>query len=484
MSTFSAAIRGTGWALIAQIVIGFGQIAYAALTARVFSPSAFGEFTAALSLHGLIVLCAATGLSSFILKEQHLHRSQIRAINLVVFSVALPSAVVYWFVSPVWLAWLNSPGGAQFVPLLAWATFAAPIGTVQSALLRREGDGRADAMVYIAAFTIATGLAAVLAILSRESWTLAIGTAINPVILIVLSRISRRAAYPVGQGVLSFDWLLFAVRVAGQNLVFFVLGQVPTWSLGATSDPATLGQFSRGNTLAFVPAFALSTAINRGVQPHWRKVETDDSRIRAISEALVLGASVSFTGFFVLAALSRPLTGLWLGPGWDLAAEFAAWFAIGFAMQVPSALLANYLEMTAALSRVHWIQFANAVSLALGVALLALSHDYRFLLGGFVLSHLAGLVTAVRQVSAAVGVGSWWLVKELVAPLISAFGSAGVAFGSAHIVAVVFEGGATIGNAAQLCGGLFAVIAFLIITRKWQPALSIAARRGVLKRLI
>lgn len=483
MSTFRAALRGTSWALVAQVVTGIGQIAYSALTARLFSPNAFGELTAALSLHGLVVLCTATGLSSFILKEPHLHRSQIRAINLVVFSVALPSAAVFWVVSPIWLAWLNSPGGTVFVPLLTLATFASPIGAVQVALLRREGDGRADAAVFVVAFIVATGLATICAILVREPWTLALGMAGNPMILAVLARALRRAVYPVIHGRLTFDWLRFALRVVAQNLVFFGLGQVPTWALGANAAPATLGEFSRGNMLAHLPAFALSTALANGTQPHWRKVENNESRIRGVSEALMLGASLSFTGFAVLAALSLPLTSLWLGPGWDLAAEFARWLAIGFAMQVPTTLLANYLEVAGALSRVHGIQLANAAGLALGVAFLVVLHDFRLLLAGFVLSHLLGLVTAVFQVSAVLGTQSGRLLRQLALPLISAIGVGGVAYAVAHLVAVGTGGGTALGNAAQLCSGALAAATLVFLTRKWQPAFSILVARGVLRRI-
>lgn len=482
MSTFRAALRGTSWALVAQVVIGVGQIAYSALTARLFSPHAFGEFTAALSLYGLIVLCTGAGLTSFVLKEPHLNRSQVRSITLVSILLALSGAAVFWFVSPVWLAWLNSPGGIEFVPLLTWAAFAAPIATIQWALLRREGDGRTDAAVYILAFIVSTGLATVCTILIREPWTLALGSAVNPMIVAPLSRGLRRAAYPAEESRLAFDWLVFGLRVTGQNLVFLGLGQVPTWSLGASTGPATLGEFSRGNTLAYLPTNALTTAMVSGTAPHWRKVETNESRIRGVSEALTLGATISFIGFATLAALSHPLMTMWLGPGWDLASEFVVWLATGYAMQVPTALLANYLEITEALSRVHWIQFANALGLALGVGLLACLHDFRFLLAGFVLSQLSGLVTAVLQVSAALGAhNSGRLLNQLIAPSISAIGVGGVTYGVARLVADGGEG-TSLGCAAQLCSGAFAAVMFVFLTRRWQPAFSILVERGVFKR--
>ena len=482
MSTFNAALRGTSWAVAAQGLIAVGQIAYSALTARLFSPHAFGEFTAALSLQALIVLFAVTGLSSFVLKEPQLHRSQIRAINLVVFSLGLLSAVVFWFVSPLWLAWLNSPGGVEFVPLLAFATFAAPVAAVQSALLRREGNGRTDAAIYVLAFVVATGIAAVSAILLRESWTLALGTAVNPVVVMVVSRLLRTATYPVGSGRLSFDWIIFVLRVNAQSLVFFALGQVPTWSLGASTGPATLGQFSRGGTLAHLPAHALSTAFFRGTAPHWRKMQDRESSIRGVTEALILSASLSFNFFATLAALSSPLTLLWLGRGWDLAAEFAAWLALGFAMQVPLSVLANYLEIAGELSRVRMIQFANAVGLAPGVALLVWLHDFRLLMAGFVLSHLLGLVMAVFQVSAALGTDARHLLRQLIAPLISGIGCWGVAYGAAALAGFGIRGDTNFAIAAQLCSGGLAVIAFGFFTRKWQPAFRILVARDVLKR--
>jgi O-antigen/teichoic acid export membrane protein len=456
-----------------------GQVAYTALTARIFSPRAFGEYTAALSLYALIGL-AASGLVSFILKEPDLNRSQVRAINVGVVATGLLGAALFWCVSPFWLDWLNSPGGSEVVPLLTWATFAFPIATVQWALLRREGNGRTDTAVLTLAFIGAAGVAAVCAILLRESWTLALAPAINPIIMAGLSRFLRRAAYP-GAGRLEFHWVPFAFRVVTQNSIFFGLRQVPTWSLGATTDSATLGQYSRSNMLNSLPASALVNALVHGTAPHWRKIETNESRVRAVSEALTLGATVAFVSFAALGALAEPLVAVLLGPGWDLAAQFATWLAIGYAMQVPMTQLENYLELTGELSRIRRIQLANAAGLALGVALLVWRDDFRFLLAGFVLSELLGLVVAAFQVSSALGIRPWQLIKQLVAPVISAIGVASVAYATAHLIAMGTGRGTTLGSAVQLFCSVLTVIALVFLTRKWQPMFAILVARGVLR---
>jgi O-antigen/teichoic acid export membrane protein len=481
MSTFRAAFRGTSWAVVSQVVTGLGQLAYSALTARIFRPQAFGEYAAALSLTGLIAL-ASTGLASFILKEPELKRSQVRAINSAAVAMALLGAGLFWLISPVWLGWLNSPAGSEFVPLLTFATFASPVAAVQWALLKREGDGRADAGVFVLAFIGATGIGAVCAILIREPWTLALGTAVTPIILAALSWVLRRAVYPVEHSRLAFDWVRFTLRVFTQNSVFYGLRQVPTWSVGATAGAAMLGEFSRGNVITNLPASALTKALTNGTAPHWRKIESKESRVRAVSEALTLGASITFVSFAALAALAQPLIAIWLGPGWDLAAEFAAWLAIGYAMQVPMAQLGNFLELAGDLSRIRWIQLANAAGLALGVALLVWLHDFRFLLAGFALSELLGLLVAVFQVSAALEIPPWQLLKQLVAPLVSAIGVASVAYMVAHLVATGPGEGTSLGSAVQLLSGAFAVIALVFVTRKWQPAFAILVARGVLRR--
>ena len=482
MSTFRAAFRGASWSVIAGAVNILVQIAYSALTGRIFSPAEFGEYAAALSLYALLAL-APSGLVLFILKEPNLQRSQVRATNFAVVTLALLAAVLFWLVSPVWLDWLNSPPRSEVVPLLTLATFASPIAAVEWALLRRKGDGRTDAAVLMSAVVLATGVSAVCAILFREPWTLALGTALTQIFLAVLSRVFRRTVYPVDHRWLAFDWdwVRFTFRVVGQNSVFFGLRQVPLWSLGAKTDPATLGAYSRGNMLSSLPASALINGLVNGTAPHWRKVETDESRVRAVSEALVLQAGVAFVGFAALAALADQLVNVLLGPGWDLAATFAKWLAIGYAMQVPTTQLSNYLTVTGALHRIRWILLANASSLALGVALFVWLHDVRFLLAGFVLSELSGLVVAIFQVSAALGIRPWQLLKQLIAPLISAIGAACVAYAVAHLVAIGTGGsGTTLGSATQLFSGAFAVIALGFLTRKWQPAFAILAARGVL----
>lgn len=456
------------------------QISYSALTGRIFSPDAFGEYAAALSLYALLAL-APSGLVFLILREPNFSRSQVRAINFSAVALAVLVAALFWFVSPAWLDWLNSPYGSEVVPLLTLATFASPISAVQWALLRRNGDGRTDAVVLLLAGIVAMGVSAVCALRFRESWALALGPALTQVTLAGLSRVLRRTVYPVDHRWLAFewDWVRFAFRVVIQNSVFFGLRQVPLWSLGATTDPATLGAYSRGNMLSSLPASALVGLVN-GTAPHWRKVETNKSRVRAVSEAFLLQASIAFVSFAALAALAEQLVDVLLGPGWDLAAEFAKWLAIGYAMQVSTTQLANYLVVTGALQRIRWIQLATASSLALGVAFFVWLSDVRFLLAGFVLSELSGLVAAVFQVSAALGIRPWQLIKQLFAPLISAIGAASVAYTVAHLVAIGTGAGTTLGSATQLFSGAFAVMALGFLTRKWQPAFTILVARGVL----
>lgn len=484
MSTFKAAFRGASWSVAGLAVNNLVQIGYSALTGRIFSPDAFGEYAAALSLHALLAL-APTGLVVLILKEPSLNRSQVRAINLVVVAMALLVAALFWFVAPAWLDWLNSPSGSEVVPLLTLATFASPIAAVQWALLRRKGDGRTDAAVLMLAAAVATGVSALCALLFRESWTLALSTALTQILLAALSRaLHRTTDYPVDHRWLAFewDWVEFSFRVVIQNSAFFGLRQVPLWSLGATTDPATLGAYSRGNMLSSLPASALVGLVN-GTAPHWRKVETNESRIRAVSEAFMLQASVAFVSFATLAALAEQLVNVLLGPGWEVAAEFAKWLAIGYAMQVPTTQLANYLVVTGAVRRIPGILLANASSLALGVALFVWLHDVRLLLAGFVLSELSGLVVSVIQVSAALKVRRSQLTKQLIAPLISAIGAASVAYTVAHLVSKgTGAEGTTLASAIQLISGVFAVLALVFLTRRWQPAFVTLVARGVLPR--
>ncbi|WP_345448853.1 oligosaccharide flippase family protein [Arthrobacter gyeryongensis] len=395
MSTFALAARGVQWMLVAQVLTSLGQFLYAALTARAFPPEVFGTFAAALSLQGLITLMTTTGLPSFALKQQSLSKSFARQIRWWALAGGAVSSLVFLAVSAPWLHLLRASGGSVFVPILAVAQGLAPIAAVESAIMRREGRSRLDATSLLGAFITANGTAAVVIGLRGEAWSLGLATAIYPVALFVLCRLLNKAQLPVEKKVSIRELLSFSRKITLQNVVFLVLQQLPSWLISSRAGTESLGHFSRASTLAGMPATAMSTSINRALQPHWRKLNEGSSGDRAMVDSAILASALAFPLFGLLVAHAPAIILLWLGPNWSKSANLVPLLAVSYGLSIPFTVVANSAEMRGLFKPVRFAQIAMAVGLAPGLVVLYFSGEPIWACAAMALSQFCGIATLI-----------------------------------------------------------------------------------------
>ncbi|MBT1004475.1 oligosaccharide flippase family protein [Paenarthrobacter sp. DKR-5] len=353
MSTFRLATRGVVWMLGAQVITSLGQFLYAALTARVFSPSDFGGFAASLSLTGLLTLLTTTGFPSYILMSGNLSRRAANLTRLLALGGGVAASVLFLVALPSWLYALKAVTGSIFAPALAISQAVAPIAAVESAILRREGRPGADATALLTAFVLSASSGAVAIFVHKDSWQLALPTVLYPVVLFASSVALRRHRLPNIPNETPPSLFRFSGRVTAQNVGFFALQQASGWVVSARMGAQGLGYFTRAGTLAGMPATALSLAINRAMQPHWRKLTNSASSDRAIKEASILSSGLAFFLFGLLATYGPELTTLWLGPGWSKAGELVPFMAVSYGISVPFTILANSAEMRGIFSPVR-----------------------------------------------------------------------------------------------------------------------------------
>lgn len=381
--------------LLAQLITSIGQFLYAALTARAFPPATFGAFAAALSLQGVITLITTTGLPSYVLKIAELTKKTAFRIRWMAFFGGVFAALLFAVLNEPWLRLLQAEEGGSFFPALLLAQAAAPLATVESAIMRRQGRADKDALCLVSAFVVANGAGAVSISISGSPWTLALATALYPGALYILSRILGRAPLGKGDPASVSDVVSFSRKITTQNVVFLLLQQLPTWVISARAGSENLGFFARAGTLAGMPATATSTAVNRALQPHWRKLSSPAGADRASEESAILASALAFPLFTLLAVNASPIIEVWLGSGWAPAASFVPILAISYGLSIPFAVVANSAEMRGLFMPVRIAQLAMGIGVLPGLFLLIRSGDPLWGAGAMAVSQLCGLLTLI-----------------------------------------------------------------------------------------
>lgn len=388
MEKARGASRSAVWLISAQAVIGIGQFSYGAVTARIYAPSEFGAFVAALSLQGLIMLLTTTGIPSFILRQENVGRGQRRTLRLATLIGAVLSAAIFWSVSPFWLSLLQASEGMQFIPLLVVAQFLAPMASTESALLRRNAAGSTDAIIMVCSFVVSAAAGIACIEVSRSGWALALMPVINHLLTGAISLILQPQLKQNSAGTDLRKLVRYSSSVTVQNMGYLLIQQAPGWILSRTAGPAMFGNFSRATTFAGTPGAALANAFTRAMQPFWRSTPEGRRSDSAVFDVVVIVAGISFPLFGILSCVSPQLTALWLGPGWEAVGPLAAVLAIAYGVHVPMAVLASSVEMQGHLSSV------KAAQACMAAAMLVMMSFY-LLLGNVVLVPLAVLAANI-----------------------------------------------------------------------------------------
>jgi len=185
--------------------------------------------------------------------------------------------------------------------------------------------------------------------------------------------------------------------MTAQNVIFTFIGQAPSLFVSRLFGASTLGQYSRAVSLTLMPASALSTALNRAVQPYWRHIDSEASATRAVRDAFLMGLGVIMPMFVVLAAAGPYLAFIWLGPGWRLAGVLAAPLALGYGMQAVFLILTSGAEMRAEFRNVRAAQFCSAAVLFASFAAAFGMHSVEVACWGFAASQSVGTLVLVLR---------------------------------------------------------------------------------------
>jgi lipopolysaccharide exporter len=479
MTTFQMASKGVSWMLGTQIIIGAGQFVYSAITARAFTPAEFGSCSAALGRLARRVLVTTTGLPSVVLREHSLSRTDVSWIRVYAIVGGIFAAILFILIAPLWIQLLRAPDASQFLPLLAVSLTLGPLAAVEASLLRRESRPMADAASFLLAFLLPAIVAITATVYIRQAWVLALATILAPITLGLSSALLRREKFLESGSARHASLLGFSGKVSLQNIVFLLIGSIQGWVLSATLGAAALGQYTRATTLANTPATAFSTALNRAIQPHWRKLNGESTTARAILDTTLLTSSLSFPVFALIAVVGPEFTPVWLGQGWDEVARLIPWLAAAGGLSVTFGILVTSLEMRELFHSVRMGQIGLAVGVAIGLTIFAFTKNIEAAGAGVLIAHALGLIALLSSMASSSHVSFRSLVWAATLPALWAVGVALVAFIAVSLCQVLEWKLLGNSNLMSLVTGTFAAAAFWTATFRWQPASRILQLRGV-----
>jgi O-antigen/teichoic acid export membrane protein len=371
LSLARRSVRGAAWNYGGAVVVTVGQLAYTALTARLISPAEFGAYATAQALLALVGYFTLATVGNAIIRQPALDR---RIVGTGIAMTAVAGAVVAVFVlamAGVWADIWRSPGATTLLRLYAPQVLLAAFSIVPMGLLRRNLRFRTASLIETSSILIGFGVGAGLALQLRSAEALVMGQVASFAVLAALSAATTRSELAVAFGREEARSLFsFSAQVSLQNLGHYLNNILPSFAISRSLGQASLGFYSRGSLLVWLPLTFLVQGVTKTLYPIYPRFRSDEVECRRM---LVDVASVTtmfvWPLFAALAGFAPLVVQLLLGSQWTPVAALVGPLCIYAGANFAYTILTSFAESFAYLRLIWLMQAAWTIVLVMGLGL-------------------------------------------------------------------------------------------------------------------
>lgn len=312
--------RSLGIAFLTQYAVLVIQFVGLMLLARIITSEQVGIFSVAALLMALLHVFRDFGVAKYIIQSETLDRQEIRSSLGVAYLLAFAMALVLLGLSGAAARFYHEPK-VQDILIVMSASFAiTPVGSVVSAVLRRNMQLKRLAAVHIGSAICHVVVSLGLALQGYGAMSLAWANFANIASFGLLAAALRPAGTPLMPSFRKLREILSFGSVSSLGNVVGVAGSsAPEVVIGKLISLAATGYFSRGNGLVQMFKTLISGAIVPLVLPYFSQLRRDKADMVApynLAIAHLTGFAWPF--FSVMALLAFPLVRTLYGNNWDV----------------------------------------------------------------------------------------------------------------------------------------------------------------------
>lgn len=331
----------------AHLFGAIAQLIYAAASSRLVSDEAFGAYSIAVLITGLVNLVFGSGIAIAVARPTFLPEAMCRGLytyasimGAISTLIVLATGLIGWLLNLEELLF-------QFLIAMAVNSLLVSLSAFLTGLLQRRGAFSKLSKSYLGSTLVATVAATPLVILNPTSIMLATFPIILQLCTTTFLFVSARFG-PLNFGAMSQArrQVRYAGEVTFANIVAFgVLNFPKVVGYSLVGAPA-MGQLNRAEVLGQVPFMQIYGAVSTVALPEYRKARDRGGDSREVFGDLIELVTYLFLGLSVLAATLTPLAiPFLLGPNWNLASTLVGLVVLSSAFQVIGSLLGGLLEI-------------------------------------------------------------------------------------------------------------------------------------------
>jgi len=329
-------MRSAGATIFSSGLIFFVHIFSTVILARLLTPRDFGIITMVTTFSMLLQNFGLNGFTEAIIQRDDINHQTISTLFWFNISISSLLTLLFIFLAPV-LAWFYStPELNKVIIGIALSIIATGMGTIHSALLRRNMQFYITSTIDIAAAFLSMSIAIILAWRGFGYWALVANTIVLPLTASVANWMfcGWRPGTP-GPLKKIFPILKFAIHIYGNFMLQYFSRNIDKLLIGWRYNAQSVGYYKKAYDLFALPASQLIVPIHNVALATLSRLTNEPDNYRGYYlSAISIIAFVAMPLSAMMTLAGKDIILFILGPQWIKAGEIFCYFGVSIGIML------------------------------------------------------------------------------------------------------------------------------------------------------
>jgi O-antigen/teichoic acid export membrane protein len=401
---------GAAWLFVGNVGRQALTFVFGVALARLLAPSDFGMLLTIHVFTGLADFVAGGGMGRALIRARTATKQDYDIVFTLQLMIGCLIYAIFFLLAPWFAHWYDNPVYTDLLRVSALSFIFRPFVNMPGNVLTRQMRFKAQAGVGIVSLLVSNGVSIALAQLGYGVWSLIwggiAGSAVNAALLMPIANWRPGLSLEFGRG---REIARYGLMISLNDIVFYVRSQVSIFILSRTLGPASVGLFSKGESLARTPHAFITGSVYPVLFRALAAEQDDMDKSRYLYFRAITLVAVYATPFYIgLLWLAEPFVRGVYGPKWVDAAGPLSILALTWPFWLLGNLSGNVLGARNWLDRELGVQVATLIVTVLAVAI---GLDYG----------IDGVAWAIVGSTAFAATYQYWLVTQCLGAKLSGF---------------------------------------------------------------
>lgn len=406
--------RGFVWNTAERLVTNGIQFILTIILARLLSPDDYGVIAMPAIFLAIAQVLIDSGFANALIRKPDLNEKDLSTAFYFNVIVGVVAYFILFLASPLIADFFKTPILSKLLKVTALVIFLNSLGIVQQAVMTKRMDFKTQAIISVISTFTSGAIGLWMAYSGYGVWALVFQQVSAALLRVTLLWFWGKWKPEFTWSNESFHYLWgFGSKVIIIGLLDTVYSNVYAFVIGKMYNAKDLGNYTRAQQFADLPANNLNSIVQRVTFPLLSEIQEDDKRLTAVFLKLFETTSlIIFPLMFMITAMASPLIIVLLGEEWRGCILMLQILCLT-RMWVPlNAINLNLLQVKGRTDLLLKVEIAKKVMIAL-VLCLTIFHGVTVLLLGFATCGIMAFAINTHYTKKLINVGYFKQLKVL-----------------------------------------------------------------------